>query len=179
MLTDRSAIVDASSLINLAASGVVHELMQELSERVLVCTYVKERECLYLRTADGAGTEAIDVQRWISDGILQQCELEGEEQDEFVNFAARIDDGEAMCFAIASSRQLVIVTDDRKGRRMATEAGLTVFTTAQIVRSWGDSHKPLEVANVIRSIEERARFKPPENDPEYEWWSNARATEPD
>ena len=116
MLTDRPAILDASTLINLAASGCVQELIRALGDRVLVCRYVKERECLYVRTADGTGTEPLEIQRWVDDGIIEQCELGVDEEEDFVNYAAQIDDGEAMCLAIARSRQLVIVTDDRKGR---------------------------------------------------------------
>lgn len=174
MLTDRPAILDASTLINLAASGRFQELIRALGDRVLVCTYVKERECLYIRTADGTGTEPLEIQRWVDDGIIEQCELGVDEEEEFVNYAAQIDDGEAMCLAIAGSRQLVIVTDDRKGRRMAAEAGLIVISTSQIVRSWAATHTAQEISAVISSIEDRARFRPPDNDPELAWWSNAR-----
>jgi hypothetical protein len=49
--------------------------------------------------------------------VLHECDLEGEqESDLFVQLAVKLDDGEAVCFAIAKSR----------GRLLAKEGESTV-----------------------------------------------------
>jgi predicted nucleic acid-binding protein len=74
-----------------------------------------------------------------------------------------------MCLALASSRQWVVVIDDRKGQRFATELGLLVITTSAIIQHWGDEKTPDEIATAVRKIEARARFRPAEDDPNHHW----------
>ena len=89
-------------------------------------------------------------------------------------YAASLDDGEAMCLALASSRQWAVVIDDRKGQRFATELGIAVITTSAIIQHWGKEKTPEEIAVALRKIETRARFRPAEDDPNYQWWMRSR-----
>ena len=74
----------------------------------------------------------------------------------------------------ASSRQWVVVIDDRKGQRFAVELGVPVITTSAIMEHWGRENTPAEIAAALRKIEARADFRPAEDDPNYEWWMRSR-----
>ena len=88
----------------------------------------------------------------------------------FVTYAAAIDDGEAMCLAIAEARAYILVTDDRKATRLAKELGVRTLSTAAIVREWAHTKSAEAIAIVINSIEKRARFRPPDDDSDSGWW---------
>lgn len=170
MLTQTAAIVDSSTLINLAATDLLGEVVRHISPNCYICRSIVEQECLYIRSADGTQVEELRPGQWIEDGILSECEPTDAERETFVTYAASLDDGEAMCLALASSRQLVVVIDDRKGQRFAGEQGVPVITTSAIMEHWGRSKTPEEISAALRKIEARARFRPAEDDPNYEWW---------
>lgn len=170
MLTQTPVIVDSSTLINLAATDLLAELVGYISPSCFICRSIVERECLYVRSADGASVEQLRPDQWINDAILSECEPSDAEGETFVSYAASLDDGEAMCLTLASSRHWAIVIDDRKGQRFATELGLEIITTSSIMRHWARDKTPNEVASALRKIEARARFSPAEDDPNHEWW---------
>ena len=174
MLTQTAAIVDSSTLINLAATDLLGEVVRQISPNCYICRSIVEQECLYIRSVDGAQVEELRPGRWIEDGIFSECEPTDAEKETFVTYAASLDDGEAMCLALASSRQLVVVIDDRKGQRFAVEQGVPVITTSAIMEHWGRENTPAEIAAALRKIEARARFRPSEDDPNYEWWMRSR-----
>jgi predicted nucleic acid-binding protein len=174
VLTQTAAIVDSSALINLAATGLLGELVRCISPACHICRSIVERECLYIRSADGVQVEELTPDQWINDGIFSECEPTDAEGEIFVTYAASLDDGEAMCLALASSRQWVVVIDDRKGQRFAVDLGIPVMTTSAIIGHWGREKTPAEIAAVLRKIEARARFRPSEDDANYEWWMRFR-----
>jgi predicted nucleic acid-binding protein len=135
---------------------------------------IVERECLYICSADGAQIEELKPGQRINDGIFSECEPTDAEGEIFVTYAASLDDGEAMCLALANSRQWVVVIDDRKGQRFAAELGVPVVTTSAIMQHWGNGKAHAELAAALRKIEARARFRPAEDDPHYEWWMRSR-----
>ncbi len=174
MLTQTVAIIDSSALINLAATDLLGELVGYISPTCHICRSIVEQECLYVRSVDGAQVEELRPSQWINDGIFLECEPTDAEGEVFVTYAASLDDGEAMCLALANSRQFVVVIDDRKGQRFATELGLSVITTSGIMEHWSREKTAAEIAAVLRKIEARARFRPADDDPNYEWWMRSR-----
>lgn len=174
MLTQTAAIVDSSTLINLAATDLLGELVKHISPTCYICRSIVELECLYIRSADGAQVEELRSDQWINDEIFSECEPTDAEGEIFVTYAASLDDGEAMCLALASSRQWVVVIDDRKGQRFSAELGVPVITTSTIMEHWGREKTPAEIAAALRKIEARAHFRPAEDDPHYEWWIRSR-----
>jgi hypothetical protein len=97
-----------------------------------------------------------------------------------VAFAVEMDDGEAATGALAISRGAIVVSDDRKARRIfgTRHPLLPLRTTSEIVEAWADRTNPSadELAGVLRDIETRARFRPGPSDPLLAWWSRARGT---
>ncbi|HEY2495891.1 MAG TPA: hypothetical protein VGK24_02375 [Candidatus Angelobacter sp.] len=174
MISDRPAVMDASSIINIIASGRAEELLALVSNQILICTYVREKECLYLRSEDGTSVEAIGLEKWIEAGILQDCVLTLSEEEQFLIYASQVDDGEAMSLAIASMRGLTLITDDRKAQRLATLDGISVLSTPQIVYAWAATQNQAPVAEVLRAIEVRAKFRPSLDHPLSAWWLAAR-----
>jgi predicted nucleic acid-binding protein len=174
VLTRTAAIVDSSTLINLAATDLLDKLVGYISTSCHICRSIVERECLYIRSADGAQVEELRPGQWINDGSFSECEPTDAEGEIFVTYAASLDDGEAMCLALASSRRWVVVIDDRKGQRFAVELGVPVITTGAIMEHWGKEKTPSEIAAALRKIEARAHFRPAEDDPNYAWWMRSR-----
>jgi predicted nucleic acid-binding protein len=174
VLTQTAAIVDSSTLNNLSATDLLHKVVRHISPNCSICRSIVERECLYIRSADGAQVEELHPGQWINDGIFSECEPSDAEGEIFVTYAASLDDGEAMCLALASSRRWMLVIDDRKGQRFATELGVPVITTSAIMQDWARGKPPAEIAAALHKIEARARFRPAEDDPNYEWWMRSR-----
>ncbi|MCR4411260.1 MAG: hypothetical protein NUV77_02405 [Thermoguttaceae bacterium] len=115
----------------------------------------------------------IDLGHYIAGGLLYECDLEGPEEAElFVQMAAQLGDGEAASFAIAAKRGWALATDDRRARRFAADANLTVITTPELVKLWAENAQANdeEIAGVLRNIQRFAYFTPRPNTPEYAWW---------
>jgi predicted nucleic acid-binding protein len=92
------------------------------------------------------------------------------EADDYVTFSASIDDGEAMSLAIARVRGYSLVTDDRKARQFAMNLGVEVYGTTDILRHWAEENPNAEIGHLLRAIERRARYRPPDDDPNFNWW---------
>lgn len=167
-----SVIVDASSLINLAVSGHLPDLLRLASVRCCLCDAVR-RESLYVRTAEG-GIEPIDCEALVNSNALYAVDLSDEEQDLFISYAAQIDDGEAMCLAIAQSRGFALLSDDAKARKLAAENGVAIFGTAALLKAWSGSVEAREVSATIQRIETLAKFNPHPSDPDLPWWNAQR-----
>ncbi|HMF90252.1 MAG TPA: hypothetical protein VKL40_06390 [Candidatus Angelobacter sp.] len=166
--------MDASSIINIAASGRAEEILAIVSEQIYVCSYVQEKECLYLRSQDGLSVELIELPAWIETGMIQECDLGDDEEEQFLEYAAQVDDGEAMSLAIAAARGFTLVTDDRKAQRLAQSGGITLLTTPQILRGWASTQTDATVSEALKAIETRARFRPRDEDPLNAWWLHVR-----
>lgn len=136
------------------------------------------QEALYLLQPDKENEgqvvkEELDLSVYIAAGILCPCDLEGEaETTLFVNLATQLDDGEAACLAIAESRGWWLATDDRKGIRIASEHGVDVITTPEIIKHWADdtSASDKETATVVQNIDRFACYRPRKKSPLYSWW---------
>lgn len=171
-------IVDACSLINLFASGKAGGIIAACGGDFYVSEQVRG-ESLTIREPDKNDASIlvpapIDLAGAIAGGILKECRLEGEAENEaYIEFAAQVDDGEASCLAIAKSRGWLVATDDRKAIRLATESGIKVITTPELIERWANATSPAneDLAEVIRSIERFARFRPRSASPLYAWWT--------
>ena len=168
-------VVDACCLINLCAAGELRERLSLIGGKWYIPTAVLA-ETLYLHVEQADGTidkSPLDFQSFVDDGVLLSCDAEaGEELDLYVDLATRLDDGEAMALAIAKARSWKLSTDDRKARRVASELGVTVITTPEIMKRWTDSATPSadELTETLRRIELLARFFPTASDPLHSWW---------
>lgn len=179
MPLSRVQILDACVLINLLASGEIEGILSVAARDSLVCSAV-ERESIYLRTGDPqAPLELIELKPLIESGLLTVCRIESDQEAQFyVDYASALDDGEAMSLAIALARDLVLATDERKARRLFSEAAGDqgrLTSTSALVRQWAEAERiPADrVKTALTRIEERARYQPPTTDANYKWWIGA------
>ncbi len=179
-VTDASPtlILDACTVINLAATGHLPEILYAVASPIVVCHTVA-RETLYLRRGgpgdDAAERDLIDVTRWVAQGCLSIIDAEtNDELATFVDLAVSLDDGEAMTIALAVHRTLVVVTDDRKATRIAA-ALVPVESSLARVKIWceRDSLDPETTRAVLSTISERARYIPHNQHPLRSWWDSA------
>jgi predicted nucleic acid-binding protein len=175
-----TVILDACVLINILASGEFDGITGSKTRAFAVCSKVRE-ESIFLRPDDPGilALEAISVDEYVDSGRLRILVLDGEEEETlYVNYAAELDDGEAMSMALAESRELVLATDDRKARRLFVEnvdAPHRLLSTAELLRDWVDSHgvSPDRLKSALHRIMNRARYTPNRSDSNFMWWLNA------
>jgi len=170
-------IVDACCLINLYAAGEIASFLSALKDRFYVPSIVIG-ESLYVIKPDKDDpakmvTEKIDLTAPIQAGAIRTCDPKSDEENAlFVQFASEVDDGEAVCLAIAKSRGWSVATDDRKAQRLAGESGIPVVTTPELVKAWADASEATdeEVSAVVQRVRDCARFIPRRGSILYEWW---------
>jgi predicted nucleic acid-binding protein len=175
-------IIDACCLINLYATGTEDSILQ-VHGGFWIPAQVKN-EALRIRRFDEEDPtrlvpQDIDLGDAISAGLIQTCQLEGQDElDAFVRFAMELDDGEASCLAIAMSRGWTVATDDRKARRIASENGIALISTSELIQRWVDatSRSQATVAEVLKNIELFAKFRPRRSDPLHGWWTGLTET---
>jgi len=181
--------VDACCLINLLAADCLNTgpLRQtQESPRSEVSTLglklhipsIVASETLYLLQPDEADSSnlvklPIDISRHFNFGIFHRCEiLNGNETAYFVGFANKLDDGEAACMAVAKNRSWHLATDDRLAAKLAGQVGVTVLTTAEILKRWAvNTNAPRhEIEAALRRVRRFAKFIPRPGASEASWW---------
>jgi len=169
-------IIDACVLINLLATEEIDGILNATLRTSLICSAV-EKEAIYLRTDDPQNPqELIQTSPFVQSGLLTICELESaEEKALYVDYASVLDDGEAMTLAISVSRGWVLVTDEKKARRLFSEDvgdPARLVGTSELIREWSKSEgiSPKGIARVLAAIERRARYRPPPTDLNFDWW---------
>jgi hypothetical protein len=172
------AVIDACCLIDLLASGHTEAILRAAGFDWHLPTAV-QAEVQYVRQhdPDQAGQTvaiAADLNPLTSAALLHTCQPENEQElGRFAQYAAVFrSDGEAMCLALAESRGWVVATDDRKAIRIGREAGLTVVSCPQLVKTWADAAQPTdaELQRALRDVQTLAQFIPNSSMPEHQWW---------
>ena len=175
MLDQAETVIDACCLINVCAVDQHQLWLPRLGLRWHVPSAVME-EALYLYGTDEEGTRiprSIDVQALIEADIVNSCTVVSDEEiSGYIEFAAQLDDGEAMALAIARCRGWLLATDDRKALRLANEHGVTTITTPDVMKRWVEIVQPAddEVRGALQCIYDYAKFFPPKRSSLYEWW---------
>lgn len=161
------------------ATQLLADILKTVCERAEVCDLVVQESFFLLSDSDPEERVQIDLQEHLSSGVLELCELsDGAETEMFVDLASELDDGEAKSLAIALSRDLAVVTDDRKARRVFVEMGGdsdNLLSTADLLRTWAEETvaDADTLRNVLTRIQVRSRFVPRSTDPNHGWWRNA------
>ena len=153
--------------------------MSESGYQFGICSVVKN-ESIYLRATDlYAPPEEVRLGAHLESNRLIVFELSGDEEKElYVDYAAELDDGEAMCLALVYSRGFSMASDDRKARRLFTEEIgdlKRLLSTSQILKEWSEKTglNPADVKQVLTDVSRRGRFFPNSGDTHFEWWSKA------
>lgn len=172
-------VLDTCCLINLYASQRLQMLIRTVFDQAIIPEQVVG-ESLFIRQPDDKNPEqlvpaVINLDALVMDATVKVVGLEQrEELDQFIQLATLLDDGEAACVAIASSRGLSLATDDRKAIAIAKDLSVEVVTTPEILMNWINAvaPEPEEIAKVIENIERYGRFKPHHTSPHATWWNN-------
>jgi predicted nucleic acid-binding protein len=171
-------ILDASCVLNLYASGKFKEIVESLTEPLVVINYVVEQEALFVRykepDQDEEQKKTVDLSPLVPAGLLKVISMNSEkEQETFVDLASELDDGEAITIALAEHRGYCVATDDRKALKVISERGLVHTTsTLELVKRWSEVRKAprKEIKTALSLIWEGASYYPGERDPLYSWW---------
>lgn len=112
-------VIDTSTVINLHASAHGNAILAALPAKVIIPAVV----ALELEKETSRSTGERDfVNGLASSGLITIAAMSDEETDTFVELTSispSLDDGEAATIAIAVSRNLIPVLDERKGRKRA------------------------------------------------------------
>ena len=171
-------LLDACSVLNLAASRRMEQVIQCLDADIAIAEAVA-KEALFVRRGgsgeDAHETDPVLLQPLIEAGHIEVISPETDaEFASYVRFAAQLDDGEAMTCALALERGYAVATDDRKALRVMREHDPPIqsLTTSDLLRAWVARMQPseAELIRVLTDIRERARFLPSRRDPHHGWW---------
>jgi len=166
----------ASTLLNLFATREIESILRSMPVQKFVCS-VAASEVLYLRHEEADHVpELISINPLVEHGLLTLTSPESPEEEAlFVQFAAKIDDGEAMSLALCVSRGYALATDDRKARRIAASVAepIPLVATSELLFHWAQSNNisPERIREVLAAVELRARFRPWPEYPLREWWN--------
>ncbi|HEV7221167.1 MAG TPA: hypothetical protein VGN42_00600 [Pirellulales bacterium] len=115
----------------------------------------------------------IDLEPYFVAGAMRRCEIEGgAETTLFVEYARRLDDGEAACLALAKNRGWLLATDDKPATSLASRDGVIVLTTAELLKLWATNAQATkkEIAAALLNVQRFAKFVPRPDSPEAPWW---------
>lgn len=167
-------IQDACVLINLLGSGRFNDLAAGCGIEFAIVSAVS-RETLYLHSPDPSVREQINLQPLIKDGTLKILDPENEnEKLRYIELALSLDDGEAESVAIAESRHFALATDDKKARKLIQNEGIKIelWSTCSLLQLWQNqcSVSDADMKIVIENIFNRARYRPKNGHPGFDWW---------
>lgn len=178
------ATIDTCCLIDLLASGHAEAILRACGYNWHLPIAVRG-ELQFVRQFDPIDPSKfisvpVNLNPMISAGVLTVCQPDDQaELDLFTRYAVLFrSDGEAMCLALAESRGWLIATDDKKAIRIGQQAGLTVLSSPQLLKSWADATKPEQptLVQALRNIEILAQFRPNAEIPDCQWWLDQFAT---
>ena len=170
-----TVILDACCTLNLAATNRIHEILAQLPYRFCIGSRARG-EAQWLRIPGEELREQVDLQPLIEREFLSVAELHGAEEEAlFVVFTGHVADGEAEGAALAINRGCILATDDRKARRVVTadHPALRLTGTLELLREWQELTVQSDeaLADALRRISERARYRPRRDHPLWQWWS--------
>ncbi len=175
-------ILDACCVINLCASYQMESILTSIPAQVVISDYVKDREVLVVLTGLNDNVvqvrESVDLDPFVETGLINVAVLnEEDESNTFLNFAAELDDGEAITGAIAVHRNWAIATDDKKAIRLFQQEAPEnqIISTPEIIKHWANSHNPSSetIKTVLRNIRSRGWYFPDKQHPLFDWWQRA------
>ncbi len=125
-------VADATVLIALAKMSSL-ELMKRAYREVLIGPIVKAETVDAGKRISAVGVEHIE--QAIDDGWLKIARLSAKEKKvcRIILTRSRLDDGEAESIALASSRRLTVILDDKEARSFAAAMRVDFFGTAGLL----------------------------------------------
>lgn len=154
-----SQVLDASVLINLAATGHLRPILQWLQRPIVVANAYAE-----VRRNPRDAVDSEFLAPLLGDGTLVRVGLSPGELEVFVGLTGApepddLDDGEAATLAYAAVRALTVVLDDTKPRRVCSSRfpGVTLLGTVDLLRR-RDLEELLGKATLCEAIFDALRY---------------------
>jgi len=174
-LNKSKIIIDACALINFYASGKFDSILQKQPAQAYIVEEVKSESLFIKNFAKSGEYQPILLDHFLNTGLIKLVKLKtSAEKHLFVNLACQIDDGEAATLAIASSRKMQIITDDRKAIRVLKQEVPKVkqCSSLAIIKHWCESQSvsKKEIKKALKNIHECARYQPHHGHQLYDWW---------
>lgn len=173
-------VLDASSAINLCATGYIEDIVHTVPVRIAISTYVKNHEAigiLKLRDCNGIQRLApIDLDRLIASGDLRlvYSQTRSIANTAIVLSAAGIRGmGEKISAAIALERGWGLVLDDKHATvKLAPQMPkVQMLTTLDLVKFWSEKQRLRNglVREVLVNIRTRGNYIIPKDHRLYVW----------
>lgn len=169
----RRMLVDACVLINLLATDRIADIAARNDAAIVIVREVAD-EAFFLRPDNPAAARTpVDLIALCTAGVIEVIDLDDDELELFVAYAAVVDDGEAATISVGVLRALPVATNDRGARRLIARENLDLelHDTAAMMRRWADTGVAVaDVAAALAAIERRANFIPRVGDSSSTWW---------
>lgn len=178
-------VADTCATLNLLATRHEVSLLSALAWSLVEPVQVRVQAQYLSLPPDDDGERArvlISLEPLRNAGLLETVDLVGDaELEAFVDAAARIDDADAACIALAGVRRLPLLTDDEKERRIAQDmfpeilliSTLDVLHDASNALDWADHY----VRRVALSLRWCGNFSPPRGDSRAAWYRDLLCVE--
>lgn len=170
-------LLDACCVLNLFATDRMGEILRATPHLCAIAQKVEQEALFVLRGGQGPDASdriAVDLQPLYAAGLLTILSPTATELADYVNFAAELDDGEAMTCAVAVHRGTAVASDDRKARRVLGRVApqLQLLGTLDLVRAWatGGPIGADALRAVLTNVRDRASYQPGRAHPLRSWW---------
>ena len=176
----RIVVSDACSALNLLATDRAVDILEALDWTLLISPEVKQ-EAQFLRgppDEEGRPTRLVcDWETLERSGRVappEPADLDASFEDAFISAAAFLTDVDAKAVALAGAKELSLLSDDGKVRKIFRQLypALELQATLNVLRQ-AAKHLGLRegaVRELLRTLRVRARFAPPRNDPDRDWY---------
>lgn len=177
MRTNTIIAIDASSLINLIATGWIEEILRATGMQLITTDNIASEVRFLSGPPDDEGNRPqvpINLAYHIQKGHLTCIAIPESGLDLFVDAATQLPDNDASIVALAGSVGAQLATDDGKIRRVARELvpAISLLTSLSIIRSGGDSLqlRPDELMVIASNLRWSANFLAPRGDQDAAWY---------
>ena len=176
----KGIILDASSVINLYATGRMPEIVRVLSIRCMVSTYVKEYEALAIYEQTGEANmrrrTPINLQSMIDDGILENCTHKTSSIMNRIVELARSGVrgmGEKICAAIAVEYDWAVALDDHSATSKLNRLipGMQTITSLDLLKYWYEQESITisELNEALTNLRWRGNYSIPKRHHLFHW----------
>jgi predicted nucleic acid-binding protein len=160
-VSSKMIIADASVLIALAKMRRL-DLLNSVYGHVLIGPQVKAETVDAGKRISAPGVERIE--KALDDGWLQVAQLSSKEKSTAHSIVSKggLDAGEAESLALASSRRLMVILDDRAARSFAEVMGVTFLGTAGVLfHAFVKKHlTPAELEDAVEALSQTIWLAP-------------------
>ena len=171
--------LDACSLINLYATKQLTSMAKDLKLTFYITPWVGQRESLYVLEQGVGGKRnkvPIDLSEGLARGVIVQDAplMTSEELSLLVQFAQKVDQGEAETMAAVISRGGTLITDDGAAiKLLAKEAPeIPLFTSISFIKHWSElmGIRRDTLKALLLDMQAGGNYIPGRREVHLQWW---------